>query len=364
MTLSEKIAKLRRQHGWSQEELAEKMDVSRQAVSKWEGGLAVPDIDNLVRLSTLMGVTIDDLLKADDVIPHADDHRYDRYDRYDQHDRRDRNDRSDPDVALPPAEPTSPESHVRTVTRDEAECFLSERRRASGIIAVATFLCVLSPIPVLLMSAAAETGRWHISENLAAGLGVIVLFLLVACAVPLFVCCGFRNSPYEFLDRAEPFELTPDAREVVTARQDSEHTAYIRTHLLATFVCILSPIPLLVGVFSEREWLTVVLLCVTMAIAGVGAMLFILSGVRRAATQKLLKEGDYTPRKLRAEGVKEVVGTIYWGLLTAAYLLWSFLSGDWHLTWLTYAVGGVLFPVVMSLVGLLLDRMDNGNSEG
>ena len=63
MTLAEKIAALRKQQGWSQETFAEKMDVTRQAVSKWESAQSVPDIDKLVKISNLFGVTTDYLLK-------------------------------------------------------------------------------------------------------------------------------------------------------------------------------------------------------------------------------------------------------------------------------------------------------------
>ena len=61
--LSEKIINLRKSRGWSQEELAEKLDVSRQSVSKWESGVSNPDLDKIVAMSTLFGVTTDYLLK-------------------------------------------------------------------------------------------------------------------------------------------------------------------------------------------------------------------------------------------------------------------------------------------------------------
>ena len=63
MILGEKIAQLRRKNGWSQEELADKMEISRQAVSKWESGQTMPDLERILRLSSLFGVTIDYLLK-------------------------------------------------------------------------------------------------------------------------------------------------------------------------------------------------------------------------------------------------------------------------------------------------------------
>ncbi|MDO5521041.1 MAG: DUF5680 domain-containing protein [bacterium] len=66
MKFEEKILNLRRQHGFSQEELAEQIGVSRQAIGKWETGLASPDIENLITLSKLFGVTVDRLIKEDD----------------------------------------------------------------------------------------------------------------------------------------------------------------------------------------------------------------------------------------------------------------------------------------------------------
>ena len=63
MTLGEKIQTLRKQQNVSQEQLAEKMNVTRQAVSKWELGESLPDVDNIVRLSNVLNVSIDYLLK-------------------------------------------------------------------------------------------------------------------------------------------------------------------------------------------------------------------------------------------------------------------------------------------------------------
>ena len=63
MILSEKIAEERKKNGWSQEELAEKLSVSRQAVSKWESSQSVPDMDKIVALSSYFNITTDYLLK-------------------------------------------------------------------------------------------------------------------------------------------------------------------------------------------------------------------------------------------------------------------------------------------------------------
>ena len=68
MTLGESIRKLRKQHNMSQEQLAEKLDVSRQSVSLWEKDSTQPTIDNIITLSDIFGVTVDELLKSNEPV--------------------------------------------------------------------------------------------------------------------------------------------------------------------------------------------------------------------------------------------------------------------------------------------------------
>lgn len=82
MKLSDKIVRLRKSHGMSQEELADKMKVSRQAISRWEVGTAMPDAGNILQLSRLFHVTSDYLLnddyQSDDDLPIVQDKECDR----------------------------------------------------------------------------------------------------------------------------------------------------------------------------------------------------------------------------------------------------------------------------------------------
>jgi transcriptional regulator with XRE-family HTH domain len=65
MTFGEKLKVLRKEHGHSQEEFAQQMNVSRQAVSKWESDRGTPETDKLLQISTMYGVTLDYLLKSE-----------------------------------------------------------------------------------------------------------------------------------------------------------------------------------------------------------------------------------------------------------------------------------------------------------
>ena len=63
MKFSEKLKSIRKQAGMSQEQLAEKLGVSRQAVTKWETDGGIPDIDNLLAISALFSMSVDELLQ-------------------------------------------------------------------------------------------------------------------------------------------------------------------------------------------------------------------------------------------------------------------------------------------------------------
>lgn len=123
MIVADKIAGLRKEKGWSQEQLAEQMGVSRQAVSKWESGQALPDLDKILALSQLFGVTTDYLLK---------------------------------EAIGDPALPGESSPPVKRVTLAQARAFLQWRKKAALLIGAGTFLCVIGVIPLLLLGAAAE----------------------------------------------------------------------------------------------------------------------------------------------------------------------------------------------------------------
>ena len=74
MILADKIINERKKNGWSQEELAEMLSVSRQSVSKWEGAQAAPDLNKIIKMAEIFGVSTDYLLK--DEIEESDNASY------------------------------------------------------------------------------------------------------------------------------------------------------------------------------------------------------------------------------------------------------------------------------------------------
>lgn len=170
MILADKIIELRKKSGWSQEELAEKMNVTRQSVSKWESAQSTPDLGKILQLSGLFGVSTDYLLK--DELGEAE--------------------------YINEAEETPA---VRRVSMEEANEFLGVKEFTAKRIAFATFLCIFSPVPLMVMAAGSEVGTFPFSENFAGGFGLITMFLLVAAAVAVFISCGAKTAPFEYLEK-------------------------------------------------------------------------------------------------------------------------------------------------------------------
>ena len=80
--------------------------------------------------------------------------------------------------------------------------------------------------------------------------------------------------------------------------------------------------------------------------------LFVSRGLVRESYSKLLQLGDFTPEKKANGKVIEKIAGIYWCVVTAIYLLWSFLTNDWGYTWLVWPVAGVLFGGIACTVHL------------
>lgn len=323
MIFADKIIRLRRKNGWSQEELAEKMKVSRQAVSKWEAAQTTPDLEKILQLSNLFGVTTDYLLK-DELV---DEEHTDSAD----------------------------EAPIRRVTLAEANEYLEQRKDASVKIAIAAFLCIICAVPLLLLIAFSELPSVSIADNIAIGIGVAAIFPIIAIAVHIFIRVGFKNSPYEFLEK-EPFETEYGVTGLAKDRQEAYRSVYVKYNYIGACSCILSPVPLLCGAFSENGFLTMLSLCITMLVAGVGVMFFIAAGVRWASMQKLLKEGEFSDKGKRRSKITEAVGSVYWLIATAIYLGWSFLTGDWHITWVVWPIAGILYAVVEIVCALVIDK--------
>ena len=326
MILADKIVSLRKKAGWSQEELAEQLGVTRQSVSKWEGAQSIPDMDKVVQMSRLFGVTTDYLLK----------------------------DELEEQTAAPVEEESNP---LRRVTMAQAAEYLTRRKAAAPKVAFAVLLCVISPVTLLLLSAMSEAQRFPISENAAAGIGLCVLLVLVAVAVSIFLRTAAAVRDCRFLEE-EPFETEYGVTGMVRQRQQEYAETRTRYTTIGVVLCVLAAVPLFAAVcVNGSDLLYVAAVGALLVLVGIGCLFLVNAGVYSGAMEQLLEEGDYTRGQKKHHKVRGTVTTIYWLVAVAVFLVYTYGpsgNGQPQYSWIIWAVAGVLYAAVMGVVRLLL----------
>ena len=323
MILEDKIITLRKKNGLSQEELAEKLNVTRQSVSKWEGAQSVPDLNKILLMSRIFEVSTDYLLKDELEEPDGT--------------------QNTESLETGGFEESVP---ARRVSMEEARAFLDIKEKLAGKIAFAVSLCIVSPVCLIFLGAAQETGRISISENMAAGAGLLILLLAIAIAVAVFISSGIRMGQYDYLDK-DRIETDYGVTGMVKDQKSEYQGTYTRYHIIGTCCCILAATPLFTMLmFTEEDFMMAMAVCVLLFIVAIGVYFFVVAGVRWESMQKLLQEGDYTIDNKKNEAAFEPVSKAYWLVATAIYLGYSFYTNAWEISWIVWPVAGVLFAAV------------------
>lgn len=323
MILAEKIMKLRKAQGWSQEELAARLGVSRQSVSKWESMASMPDLDKILKMSELFGVSTDYLLKD--------------------------NAAEEEGCAAPlPEEGPAP----RPISLEEANAYMDLSERCHQFIALAVALFILSPVPLIGIAGMAEHGRIALSEEVAAATGLLCLFVLVAAGVAILLPSAIRLERYEFLEK-EPIALEYGVAGIVETKREAFAPTYHAGLVVGIVLCILSVVPLFFCMMLEAESAYVFAVCLLLVLIAAGVYLIIRSACAWETYEKLLEEGDYS-REHKAENRRnDPFTTFYWCLTTALFLAASFYTSDWARTWIIWPVAAVLFAALLALRRML-----------
>lgn len=315
MILADKIIEERKKNGWSQEELASKLGVSRQAVSKWESAGSIPDLKRILQMSELFGVTTDYLLK--DEIEEEPLNEY-------------------------------TETNTIKVSMEEANQYLDMKSKGSRIVANATSLCILSPVPLIVLGTMTE-------DHILIGFSLVLLLVLVAIAVYLFVNYGLRESHMQHLEK-EIFETEYGVSGMVRERRDKYEPTFTRNIAIGVVLCILSVIPtIMAGVMEVEDYMSGISVGLLLIIVSIGVNILIRAGMIKSSYDTLFQEGEYTIEEKHLKKKTDAFSGAYWCLMVAIYLGWSFWTNNWKFTWIIWPVAGVLYAAVLGLVKMTIE---------
>lgn len=282
---------LRKRANLSQEELADKLDISRQSVSKWESGEAYPEMKMLLALCELFHVSLDDLVHGNVEIKEA------------------------------------------TPLRQKYEALT---RRRAMLIPVGVGL-ILFGVTIML----ALRGIFNLDDTNFDPLTIVPLLILIAAAVVLFVIVGNENDDFKRRYRSLPNLYTADEAEAASSRQH---------YVVATGIgiIILGAAALMALLALGQNELTSV--AVLLSFVSVGVPLIIRGGIIKDSYD-IKKYNHENSMKVKSEEEKiGAISGIIMMLATIIYLITGFALDLWDTTWWVFPVGGILCGISAVLV--------------
>ena len=344
--IGEKIAELRRQNNMSQEELAERLGISRQSVSKWESGQSLPDIEKLPILSDLFHVSIDYLVKEDTVPatvtvepeqkPNEEPLREEETPFRDARFRDWQESVRKTFFSNTPKEET--EKYI--LRKEEAEEFIALREEKGNRVSFGVAECVASVIPIMAMLGISQLVPF-VSESSAAIFGVVGMFLMVAHAVAGFINAAPIGKQYEFLNKTE---ILPEyeAEDLIRDRCPEMKMKSRSDITVGVVLCILSVTPMLIGAALTEMTDTLAFFCVGMMFLMVAEAVrrFVKAGYADGTINRLMQKGEFSVRMKQKMNFE----TIYWSVITVVYVVYSTISGSWATSWLIWVIAGIAWP--------------------
>lgn len=245
---------------------------------------------------------------------------------------------------------------LRRVSMEEASEYIRLRKESALKIAVATFLCILSPAVLIMLGALSEKPGFALDENAAADLGLCVLLVLVAIGVAIFISTASKVKEYEFLEK-EPFETAYGVTGMVRSRLAEYKDEYTRLNIIGTVLCILSAVPLFAAMcLNGSDLMYAGAVCLLLFLVACGCFAFVSGGTYYGVLMKLLEEGDYTRENKRKSKLLGKISAIYWLTVTAIFMFYTFGpygNGQPQYSWFIWAVAGVLYGAVVAAVKLV-----------
>lgn len=330
MILADKIMEERKRNGWSQEQLAEQLDVSRQSISKWESAQSVPDLNRIIQMADIFGVSTDYLLK--------DDYKK--------------------EVAISDSVKTFSEKPLHKVSLAEAQELLSISKVAAHQTALGAALCIIACVPLVVLIGFAESHQYGLTENVAGSIGIISLFTLIGIGTFFLIKSSFKLKKFDYLEK-EWIETEYGVEGLAKKNKEQYEATYHRNITLGVLLCIASFVPLVaVTFFTEEDYILVSLVGLMLILLALAAYIFISSQMRMASNDKLLQEGDYTQSKKKVSPILENISGIFWLIATAIYLTWSLMSQNWENTWIVWPIAGVLYAAVIIITRMMVKAED------
>lgn len=232
------------------------------------------------------------------------------------------------------------------ITREEADNILYSKKNFGNTIAFGVWLCIMAPAVLVLFSSG------YADNDNSMYIPFFPFFIMIAIAVALFIFSGLQLDKYEYLKK--PFYLDISTIEFIKIRKEAFHTTYTVQIIIGVMLCILSPLMLIgiTGIFSSTLFASFGIF-VLLTMVAIAVFLFIHTGCIMDSYKELLQEAEFSKKAKKGNKIVDVVASILWPIVAAGYLIASFITGDWGITWIVFPVVGILFGAFAAVVNVV-----------
>lgn len=248
------------------------------------------------------------------------------------------------------------ESAGRKVSWKEAEEYMEISQKTGKWIALGVLLCIYSPLLLLICGGIEDT--IGLSEFYIVCFGLIPLFVMIGIAVAIFIYNGMKRERFEYLKK-EQICLVDGLEQDLRRIKEEEKSKEIKMVIVGILLCIFSIIPLFIfGSISDNDLIGAMVIDLMLILIGIGVMLMIIGTQKSECMKVLLQEDDYTKKGKENSKLIDIIAGIYWPIVTAVYLIWSFVTMNWGFTWIVWPIAAVLFGVIAAICAVISQGMN------
>ena len=247
----------------------------------------------------------------------------------------------------------------RVLPKDEVEGYISAREKSAVNNGIGVGLCIVSPVTFLIAEIIKETA--DISNDIPYGIATAAFFALLAAAISIFVFNSVKMGAWKYLSR-ERVCIDFATAEYLHNSRENERQKMAAVKTLGVLLCVFCFVPVtVIGATGGKDVACMIGTVILFLMVGAGVMILVASGGRENAYRMLLRfndpntvSGNYVPSQQEitySNKTVEQIMNVYTPVVLCIYLIWSFLSFDWHITWIIWPVAAVVKHLINNIWG-------------
>lgn len=245
-------------------------------------------------------------------------------------------------------------SPIKEVTLDDAKSYIKDVKKYFPKVALGIGITISSLAAFIFVLGLYELNILQLSESKTSLLALIMMFSIVAVGVYFIISNYSELSAYKYLIE-NPIHLDYQTRQEINFMKSEVTPRYKRALSLSVVSYILSVMPIFISLVlfgDDNDGAVLLSVSICILIVALASYHLILNYAIYDGVNKLLREGEYKNYNLKDHEKADRIASIYWSIIVALYLAYSFITDDWGRSWIIWPVAGVIYGGVSAFMNI------------